>query len=125
MPRSGMGSGLEDGMEAGGVGAGGPVAGGPGSWDGVPLLHVCECCGKSEVLTPEEAFRQGWDYPPKMGAFGVVSPRTCGDCGVAGTAWWVLAVEGKPLSDLDEGQRAVVHRILHEPFNLMVSDGVD
>lgn len=29
------------------------------------LIHICEVCGKKEILTPEEAFEQGWDYPQK------------------------------------------------------------
>lgn len=37
--------------------------------------HVCEVCGKTEDLTSEQGFEQGWDYPPRMGIFGVVSPR--------------------------------------------------
>ena len=40
------------------------------------LLHICEVCGRTEVLTPQEAFDKGWDYPPMMGSFGDVSPRT-------------------------------------------------
>ena len=44
------------------------------------LIHICEVCGKTETLTPEEAFNEGWDYPPRMGGFGIVGPRTCGDC---------------------------------------------
>ena len=44
------------------------------------LIHICEVCGKTEMLTPAEAFSDGWDYPPRMGGFGIVGPRTCGDC---------------------------------------------
>lgn len=33
------------------------------------LIHICEVCGKTEILTPEEAFNDGWDYPPRMGGF--------------------------------------------------------
>lgn len=94
----------------------------PNVWKDVPLVHICERCGKTEVLTPDEAFRQGWDYPPNMGTFGIISPRTCGDCGMIGTAWWALMSEKKSLSDLDEKQRATIHRIQNEPFNLMVPD---
>lgn len=36
--------------------------------------HICEVCGRCEILTPEEAFQAGWDYPPRMGFFGVLSP---------------------------------------------------
>ena len=25
------------------------------------LIHICEVCGKTETLTPEEAFNEGWD----------------------------------------------------------------
>lgn len=53
-------------------------------------IHICEVCGKTEILTPEEAFEDGWDYPPKMGAFGLVSPRTCGNCGIMDTLWWAF-----------------------------------
>ena len=44
------------------------------------LIHICEVCGKTEILTPKEAFNEGWDYPPRMGGFGIAGPRTCGDC---------------------------------------------
>lgn len=26
------------------------------------LKHICEVCGRAEILTPEEAYRAGWDY---------------------------------------------------------------
>ena len=31
------------------------------------LIHVCEVCGKTKIMTPEQAFNEGWDYPPRMG----------------------------------------------------------
>jgi hypothetical protein len=36
--------------------------------------HICEVCGVEEILTPSQAFDVGWDYPPRMGQFGVVGP---------------------------------------------------
>ena len=54
------------------------------------LIHVCELCGKTKIMTPEQAFNEGWDYPPRMGAFGIVSPRTCGDCSMMDTLWMAL-----------------------------------
>ncbi len=42
--------------------------------------HICEVCGRTEVLTPEEAFRVEWDYPLRIGFYGILSPRTCPDC---------------------------------------------
>ena len=57
------------------------------------LIHICEVCGKTETLTPEEAFNEGWDYPPRMGGFGIVGPRTCGVCPINLTVWWALVSE--------------------------------
>lgn len=86
------------------------------------LRHICEVCGREEVLTPEEAYAAGWDYPPKMGMFGVVSQRTCPNCTIDGTVWWKLAVEGKSLDDLSDDERAVVERIRREPESILVED---
>jgi hypothetical protein len=56
------------------------------------MEYWCEVCGKKQVLTEAEAFDQGWDYPPFLGMWGIVSPRTCGDpgCGIEKTAYWQL-----------------------------------
>ena len=35
------------------------------------LIHICEVCGKTEIMTPEAAFNDGWDYPPRMGSLGL------------------------------------------------------
>lgn len=86
------------------------------------LRHVCEVCGREELLTPEEAYQQGWDYPPKMGAFGVVSPRTCGSCGIQGTLWWFLAVDKGNPDDMSESQRETLLRILCEPKSVVVDN---
>ena len=83
------------------------------------LLHICEVCGKEELLTPEEGFERGWDYPPKMGKFGVVSPRTCGDCGIRETAWWEIAANKTPADQLSERHKNTLRRILAEPGSLM------
>ena len=66
------------------------------------LKHVCEVCGKEEILTPDEAFDQGWDYPPRMGTFGIISPRTCCNCAMIDTVWWKLTCLGMKVSDLSE-----------------------
>ncbi len=86
-----------------------------GKWENVPLVHVCEVCGKTEVLTPSEAFNAGWDYPPRMGMFGVVSPRTCGNCNMMQTIWWALTVEHKKSGELTGEQLKTFERILGEP----------
>ncbi|TDG00907.1 hypothetical protein E1757_04660 [Paenibacillus piri] len=83
------------------------------------LRHICEVCGKEEILTSDQAFNQGWDYPPKMG-FQIVSPRTCGSCGISGTLWWAMTMEGKQIADLSQQQRETLHRILNEPDSIAV-----
>ena len=76
--------------------------------------HWCEACGTTAMLTSEEAFEAGWDFPPQMGAWGVVSPRTCGGCGIEQTLWWALTVEKKSIDDCTPHQRQVLARILNE-----------
>jgi len=49
------------------------------------LYHICEVCNKVELLTSKEGFYLGWDYPPRLGVFGIISPRTCADCEVENT----------------------------------------
>lgn len=34
---------------------------------GAQLRHVCEVFGVEELLTPDDAYEKGWDYPPRMG----------------------------------------------------------
>lgn len=85
-------------------------------------IHICEVCGKREILTPMEAHLKGWDYPPMMGSFGVISPRTCGACPITKTLWWALESEKKKLSDLDDGQKKTLKRILAEPDNIEVTE---
>ena len=48
------------------------------------LIHICEVCGKTEMLTPAEAFNDGWDYPPRMGGFGIafMNEHVQFDCGL-------------------------------------------
>lgn len=89
------------------------------------LRHICEVCGKEEVLTPDEAYQRGWDYPPKMGAFGVISPRTCKSCNITATAWWAMTCDKKTFPELPKKQRETVLRILAEPASILVTDGSD
>ena len=50
--------------------------------------HRCEVCGRYEILSADEAFNTGWDYPPDFGQFGVLSVRTCPNCSMQETTWW-------------------------------------
>jgi hypothetical protein len=78
------------------------------------FIHWCEVCGLELLLTPEIAYSLGWDFPPKMGEFGVISPRTCGACGVEGTVWWDLAVNKKTVEELTDAQYVKALRIVKE-----------
>ncbi|WP_346835900.1 hypothetical protein [Paenibacillus polymyxa] len=86
------------------------------------LRHICEVCGKEEILTPEQAHAQGWDYPPQMGQFKVLSPRTCGSCTINRTLWWAINVEGKQTDSLTENQIQTLKRISQEPESILVTN---
>lgn len=82
--------------------------------------HICESCGKEEVLTSDQGFEKGWDYPPRMGAFGVISPRTCGSCPITTTLWWRLQSEG--LTELSKRDADIAERIRLEPASIVVEE---
>ncbi len=90
-----------------------------------PFWHYCEVCGKKEYLTAQEAFDNGWDYPPNIGEFGLLGPRTCGDCRIQDTLWWRVNNDKKvPLPIVMEGmlnnvERITWHRIKAEPESLL------
>ena len=87
-----------------------------------PFWHYCEVCGKKEYLTAEEAFHNGWDYPPNMGMFGVLSPRTCGNCAMQKTLWWKVQRSGVPFvirDSLSPEELATWERIRNEPDSLL------
>ena len=83
---------------------------------------ICEVCGRKEILTPQEAFDQGWDYPPMMGHFGVLSPRTCPNCNMMDTVWAAITMLGKRAEDLTDEQQQVIVRIVSEPDSILVHD---
>ena len=89
------------------------------------LKHICEVCGKEEIIDSEDAYRQGWDYPPKMGVFGVVSARTCPNCPINETVWWKIAVENKSSDDLTEKDMKTIQRILAEPNSIRIETSDD
>lgn len=83
------------------------------------LLHICEVCGKQELLTPSEGFEQGWDYAPYMYPFKIISPRTCGNCGIDETVWFEIVVKHKTFESLSEKQKETVKRIYSEPESIL------
>ena len=87
------------------------------------LRHICEVCGRTEILTPQEAFDQGWDYPPMMGSYEIVSPRTCPSCCMMDTVWAALTLHGKNVDELSDRQKQTIERIVSEPYSILVKDG--
>ncbi|MCW1051414.1 hypothetical protein OJ610_00895 [Streptococcus anginosus] len=83
------------------------------------LRHICEICGREEVLDSDEAFELGWDYPPRSCSFGTVAARTCPNCTIEKTVWWALAMEGNSVQDLDDKQIKTLLRIMMEPESIM------
>lgn len=83
------------------------------------LRFICESCGKEQILTSEEAYKQGWDYPLKMGKFKIISPRTCGECGIETTLWWEITCNKTPLDQLNERHLQTLKRILTEPESIL------
>lgn len=86
------------------------------------MRHICEVCGLEEILTPEDAFEAGWDYPPRIGTFGILGPRTCAQCQVNQTAWWAMVVDGHTTDMLSPKQRVALARIIDEPGSVAVTE---
>lgn len=88
-----------------------------------PFWHYCEVCGKKEFITAKDAFDSGWDYPPNMGQFGLLGPRTCGSCQLEDTLFWkVNEGEGLPIvveSELTPDELVTWRRIRREPESLL------
>ena len=87
-----------------------------------PFWHYCEVCGKKELLTADEAHKLGWDYPPKIGKFGILSPRTCGNCQLKDTLFWKVTTSGLPVvveNSLSPSEAITWNRIKNEPFSLL------
>lgn len=91
-----------------------------------PFWHYCEVCGRKEFLTAGDAYDSGWDYPPRMGHFGLLGPRTCGDCGIDGTLWFKINAPGRfPVvleGELTPEELATWRRIKAEPESLLAEE---
>lgn len=87
-----------------------------------PFWHYCESCGAKIYCTAQEAFDSGWDYPPRIGTFGVLGPRTCGNCTMIDTLYLKVMKQKIPLvieSDLTEKELRTWYRIKNEPESLL------
>ena len=88
-----------------------------------PFWNYCEVCGKKEFITADEAYNTGWDYPPTIGAFGFLSPRTCGGCSIKDTLFWKVNTSGGlPIvieGSLSPEELVTWRRIKNEPESLL------
>lgn len=88
--------------------------------------HYCEVCGKKEFITAQEAFDSGWDYPPNIGFFGLLSPRTCGNCQMEDTLYWKIHTSGGlPIvleGELSPEELVTWRRIKGEPESLLMEE---
>lgn len=93
-----------------------------------PFWHYCEVCGKDEYITAQEAFDRGWDYPPHIGKFGLLGPRTCGTCLLEDTLYWRVNTEKKvPIPVVIERlltpeEKVTWERIKAEPESLLCQE---
>lgn len=86
------------------------------------LVHICEVCGKQDILTPKEGYDKGWDYAPRMYPFKVISPRTCNRCNIEKTAYWQICVKKKSFDELSEHHQKTVKRIYNEPESIIFKE---
>lgn len=87
-----------------------------------PFWHYCECCGKKSFITADQAFNEGWDYPPQIGSFGLLGPRTCGDCEITSTLYWKIHQQALPIvieNSLSDKDLITWKRIKAEPYSLL------
>lgn len=82
---------------------------------------ICEVCGKKEIYKNlKQAYLDGWDIPPYMGEFGIISPRTCPNCTIENTVWLKIMRHGSDA--LNSHDLEVIERIKHEPESLYFND---
>lgn len=87
-----------------------------------PFWHYCEVCGTKIFCTAQEAFKAGWDYPPKIGSFGLLGPRTCGKCAWNDTLFIKVHKQTIPIvieKNLTEKELKTWQRIKNEPESLL------
>ena len=90
-----------------------------------PFWHYCESCGKKAFISAKDAFDDGWDYPPQIGAFGLLGPRTCGDCRITDTLYWKVQQKSLPIvleETLTAEELKTWQRIKNEPESLLTEE---
>ena len=79
-------------------------------------------CGTKLFCTAQEAFEAGWDYPPKIGSFGLLGPRTCGKCTWNDTLFIKVHQQAIPIvieKTLTKKELQTWQRIKNEPESLL------
>ncbi len=98
------------------------------SMDTRPFWHYCEGgCGTKLYCTAQEAFDAGWDYPPQIGSFGLLGPRTCGRCSITDTLWWKVQQQEIPIvieKNLTAEELKTWRRIKKEPESLLEEEKI-
>lgn len=87
-----------------------------------PFWHYCEVCGTKVFCTAQEAYGAGWDYPPQIGSFGLLGPRTCGRCSMTDTLFFKVYQQKIPIvfeNALTEKELQTWQRIKKEPESLL------
>ncbi len=90
-----------------------------------PFWHYCEICGSKVYITSQEAFDQGWDYPPTVGSFGQLFPRTCGKCALADSLYIKVMKQKIPIvseETLTSEELKTWKRIKSEPESLLMDE---
>lgn len=86
------------------------------------LMHICDGCDTHAVLTPEKAFKLGWDYPPTMGPCTFMIPRLCPDCDITKSLFWALHQLADGVGPmLTPRQTEIMRRVAAEPESILVS----
>lgn len=87
-----------------------------------PFWHYCEVCGKKEFITAQQAFDNGWDYPPTFGSFGMLFQRKCGNCTIENTLFMKVMKQEIPIvieDTLTLDELRTWRRIKAEPESLL------
>lgn len=90
-----------------------------------PFWHYCEVCGTKVFCTAQEAFDAGWDYPPQIGFFGLLGPRTCGKCKLKDTLYFKVQQQELPIvfeKALTKKELKTWQRIKKEPESLLYEE---
>lgn len=84
--------------------------------------HYCEVCGKKQYITAQQAFDEGWDYPPTFGPFGILFQRTCGECTMINSLYMKVMKQQIPIvleKTLTSEKLKTWNRIKTEPESLL------